>query len=80
MKIFQVELQYQDRVNGPGTIAGKTKVEGTSLAVGIAKGVRQIMKTVKDRKVRNDMMEHGVTINCLVSDVAEKKEAVAAQA
>lgn len=76
MKTFSVELRYQDRSSGD-TSAGKLTVEGSSLATAVAKGMRQIMKTVKDRKVRNDMA-NGITIHAAV--VGEKQESSAASA
>jgi len=79
MKTFSVELRYQDRSTGD-TSAGKLQVEGSSLATAVAKGMRLIMKTVKDRKVRNDMA-NGITIHAAVAgEAGEKQESQAASA
>jgi hypothetical protein len=79
MKTFSVELRYQDRGTGD-TSAGKLLVDGSSLTTAVAKGLRTIMKTVKDRKVRNDMAQ-GITIHAaVVGEGAEKKESQAAGA
>ena len=80
MKTFEIELQYQDRAKGPGTSAGKVRVEASSLVTGIAKGARTIMKDTKDRKVRFDMLKSGVTVLALAVETVKEKEAVAAQA
>jgi hypothetical protein len=79
MKTFSVELRYQDRSTGD-TSAGKLQVEGSSLTTAVAKGLRTIMKTVKDRKVRNDMA-NGITIHAaVVGEAGEKPESQAASA
>jgi hypothetical protein len=79
MKTFSVELRYQDRNTGD-TSAGKVQVEGSSLTTAVAKGLRMVMKTVKDRKVRNDMAQ-GITIHAAaVGETIEKQESQAAQA
>ena len=79
MKTFSVELRYQDRSTGD-TSAGKLQVEGSSLATAVAKGLRTIMKGVKDRKVRNDMAQ-GITIHAAtVGEAGEKQESKAAEA
>ncbi len=79
MKTFSVELRYQDRSTGD-TSAGKLQVEGSSLTTAVAKGLRTIMKSVKDRKVRNDMAQ-GITIHAsVVGEAAEKPGSQAAGA
>lgn len=79
MKAFTVELRYQDRTSRD-TSAGKLQVEGSSLATAVAKGLRLIMKGVKDRNVRNDMAQ-GITIHAAVAgEASEKPEQIAASA
>jgi hypothetical protein len=81
VKTFEIELQYTDRDKGPGTSVGKVKVETSSLATAVAKGVRTIMKGATDRKVRFDMLKSGVTIHASVAgEAVEQPEAAAAQA
>ena len=79
MKTFNVELRYQDRNTGD-TSAGQLQVEGSSLTTAVAEGLRMIMKTVKDRKVRNDMAQ-GITIRAAaVGEATEKQESQSASA
>ena len=70
-KTFEVEIKFQDREQGPGTVAGKTVVTAGSMAAAIGKGVREILDKT-DRKQNFDMQKHGVEIS--VRSLAEAAE------
>jgi hypothetical protein len=70
-KTFEVEIKFQDREQGPGTVAGKAVVTAGSMAAAIGKGVREILDKT-DRKQNFDMQKHGVEIS--VRSLAEAAE------
>jgi hypothetical protein len=70
-KTFEVEIKFQDREKGPGTVAGKAIVTAGTMAAAIGKGVREILDKT-DRKQNFDMQKHGVEI--LVRSTAEAGE------
>ena len=70
-KTFEVEIKFQDREKGPGTVAGKVIVTAGTMAAAIGKGVREILDKT-DRKQNFDMQKHGVEI--LVRSSAEAGE------
>ncbi len=70
-KTFEVEIKFQDREKGPGTVAGKAIVTAGSMAAAIGKGVREILDKT-DRKQNFDMQKYGIEI--LVRSSAEGAE------
>jgi hypothetical protein len=70
-KTFEVEIKFEDREKGPGTVAGKAIVTAGTMAAAIGKGVREILDKT-DRKQNFDMQKHGVEI--LVRSSAEAGE------
>jgi hypothetical protein len=78
-KTVEVEITFTDRTSGPGTSAGKSVVTAGSLAAGIGRGVRDIMKKM-DRKQRFDAAKHGINVSAKLTDEAEEKDATAASA
>jgi hypothetical protein len=78
-KTVEVEITFTDRTSGPGTSAGKSVVTAGSLATGIGRGVREIMKKM-DRKQRFDAAKHGINVSAKLTDEAEEKDATAASA
>lgn len=78
-KTVEVGITYTDRTSGPGTSAGKAVVTAGSLAVGISRGVREIMKKM-DRKQRFDAAKHGINVSAKLTDEGENKDATAASA
>lgn len=70
-KTFEVEIKFQDREKGPGTVAGKAIVTAGTMAAAIGKGVREILDKT-DRKQNFDMQKHGVEI--FVRSTAEAGE------
>lgn len=70
-KTFEVEIKFEDREKGPGTVAGKAIVTAGTMAAAIGKGVREILDKT-DRKQNFDMQKHGVEI--LVRSTAETGE------
>ena len=48
-KTFEVEIKFEDREKGPGTVAGKAIVTAGTMAAAIGKGVREILDKT-DRK------------------------------
>jgi hypothetical protein len=70
-KTFEVEIKFQDREKGPGTVAGKAIVTAGTMAAAIGKGVREILDKT-DRKQNFDMQKHGIEI--LVRSSAEAGE------
>jgi hypothetical protein len=75
-KTVEVEITFTDRASGPGTSAGKSIVTAGSLAVGISRGVREIMKKM-DRKQRFDAAKHGINVS---AKLTEDESAEAAKA
>jgi hypothetical protein len=74
-KTFEVEIKFQDREKGPGTVAGKAIVTAGTMAAAIGKGVREILDKT-DRKQNFDMQKHGVEISVRSSaDAGESEEA-----
>jgi hypothetical protein len=74
-KTFEVEIKFQDREKGPGTVAGKAIVTAGTMAAAIGKGVREILDKT-DRKQNFDMQKHGVEILVRSSaDAGESDEA-----
>jgi hypothetical protein len=74
-KTFEVEIKFQDREKGPGTVAGKAIVTAGTMAAAIGKGVREILDKT-DRKQNFDMQKHGVEILVRSSaDAGESEEA-----
>lgn len=71
-KTIQVEIEYHDRNSGP-TVAGKVRLEASSLPVGIGKALRDVWKTM-DRKVRFDAAKNGLTIKAQVLDSSAPAE------
>lgn len=71
-KTIQVEIEYHDRNSGP-TVAGKVRLEASSLPVGIGKALRDVWKTM-DRKVRFDAAKNGLTVKAQVLDAAVATE------
>ncbi len=65
-KTFEVEIKFEDREKGPGTVAGKATVTAGSMAAAIGKAVREILDTT-DRKQNFDMQKHGVEISVRAS-------------
>ena len=76
-KTVEVEITFTDRTSGPGTSAGKSVVTAGSLAVGISRGVREIMKKM-DRKQRFDAAKHGINVSAKISEEGESAEAAKA--
>jgi hypothetical protein len=76
-KTVEVEIIFTDRTSGPGTSAGKSIVTAGSLAAGIGRGVRDIMKKM-DRKQRFDAAKHGINVSAKISEEAESAEAAKA--
>jgi hypothetical protein len=72
-KTFEVEIKFQDREKGPGTVAGKVIVTAGSMAAAIGKGVREILDKT-DRKQNFDMQKHGVEISVRSSAEAAEEE------
>jgi hypothetical protein len=73
-KTFEVEIKFEDREKGPGTLAGKAIVTAGSMAAAIGKGVREILDKM-DRKQNFDMQKHGVEISVRSSaDVGEEEK------
>ena len=72
-KTFEVEIKFQDREKGPGTIAGKATVAAGSMAAAIGKAVREILDTT-DRKQNFDMQKHGVEISVRAAEGAEEEK------
>jgi hypothetical protein len=72
-KTFEVEIKFEDRENGPGTLAGKAIVTAGSMAAAIGKGVREILDKM-DRKQNFDMQKHGVEISVRSSSEAGEEE------
>jgi predicted Zn-dependent protease len=70
-KTFEVEIKFEDREKGSGTVAGKAIVTAGTMAAAIGKGVREILDKT-DRKQNFDMQKHGVEI--LVRSTAEAGE------
>jgi hypothetical protein len=66
-KIVAVEITFTDRTSGPGTSAGKSVVTAGSLAAGIGRGVREIMKKM-DRKQRFDAAKHGIKVSAKLTE------------
>ena len=66
-KTVEVEITFTDRSSGPGTSAGKTIVTAGSLAAGIGRGVREIMKKM-DRKQRFDAAKHGINVSAKITE------------
>ena len=80
-KTIEVEIQFTDRNSGPGTVAGKTRVEAGGLAAGVGKAVREILGKQMDRKQRFDAVKNGIVITAKVlDDAAEEVKEAAAQA
>lgn len=80
MKTFEVTIEYQDRTSGPGTSAGKTRVEANTLPVAVGKAFREIWKGM-DRKVRFDANKNGIVIRAItLGEAVEQKEVAAAKA
>lgn len=65
-KTIEVEIEYQDRKTGPGTIGGKARVEAGGLAAGVGKAVREILGKQMDRKQRFDATKNGIKITARV--------------
>jgi hypothetical protein len=76
-KTVEVEITFTDRTSGPGTSAGKSTVTAGSLAAGIGRGVRDIMKKM-DRKQRFDAAKHGINVSAKISEEGESAEAAKA--
>jgi hypothetical protein len=76
-KTVEVEITFTDRTSGPGTSAGKSIVTAGSLAAGIGRGVRDIMKKM-DRKQRFDATKHGINVSAKISEEGESAEAAKA--
>jgi len=76
-KTFEVEIKFQDREKGPGTVAGKATVTAGSMAAAIGKAVREILDTT-DRKQNFDMQKHGIEISVRSSDQAGESADAAA--
>jgi uncharacterized FAD-dependent dehydrogenase len=72
-KTFEVEIKFEDREKGPGTVAGKAIVTAGSMAAAIGKGVREILDKM-DRKQNFDMQKHGVEISVRSSADAGEEE------
>ena len=72
-KTFEVEIKFQDREKGPGTVAGKAIVTAGSMAAAIGKGVREILDKT-DRKQNFDMQKHGIEISVRPSAEATEEE------
>jgi hypothetical protein len=72
-KTFEVEIKFEDREKGPGTLAGKAIVTAGSMAAAIGKGVREILDKM-DRKQNFDMQKHGVEISVRSSSEAGEEE------
>jgi hypothetical protein len=72
-KTFEVEIKFNDREKGPGTVAGKVIVSAGSMAAAIGKGVREILDNM-DRKQNFDMQKHGVEISVRSSAEAATEE------
>jgi len=72
-KTFEVEIKFQDREKGPGTVAGKAIVTAGSMAAAIGKGVREILDKT-DRKQNFDMQKHGIEISVRYSAEATEEE------
>jgi hypothetical protein len=72
-KTFEVEIKFQDREKGPGTVAGKAIVTAGSMAAAIGKGVREILDKT-DRKQNFDMQKHGIEISVRSSAEATEEE------
>ena len=72
-KTFEVEIKFQDREKGPGTVAGKAIVTAGTMAAAIGKGVREILDKT-DRKQNFDMQKHGVEILVRSSSEAGEEE------
>ena len=66
-KTVEVEITFTDRTSGPGTSAGKLVVTAGSLAAGIGRGVREIMKKM-DRKQRFDAAKHGINVSAKLTE------------
>lgn len=66
-KTVEVEITFTDRTSGPGTSAGKSVVTAGSLAAGIGRGVREIMKKM-DRKQRFDAAKHGINVSAKLTE------------
>ena len=76
-KTVEVEITFTDRTSGPGTSAGKSIVTAGSLAAGIGRGVRDIMKKM-DRKQRFDAAKHGINVSAKIGEEGESAEAAKA--
>jgi len=72
-KTFEVEIKFNDREKGPGTVAGKAIVTAGSMAAAIGKGVREILDNM-DRKQNFDMQKHGIEISVRSSAEAAAEE------
>jgi hypothetical protein len=72
-KTFEVEIKFQDREKGPGTVAGKAIVTAGSMAAAIGKAVREILDTT-DRKQNFDMQKHGIEISVRSAGEAEEEK------
>ena len=72
-KTFEVEIKFQDREKGPGTVAGKAIVTAGSMAAAIGKGVREILDKT-DRKQNFDMQKHGIEISVRSAGEAEEEK------
>lgn len=79
-KTIEVEVQFEDRKLGPGTVGGKARVEAGGLAAGVGKAVREILGKQMDRKQRFDATKNGITITAKVLGEAAEQAKEAASA
>ena len=78
-KTFEVEIKFEDREKGPGTVAGRAIVTAGTMAAAIGKGVREILDKT-DRKQNFDMQKHGVEISVRSSAEAGESDEAAESA